>query len=113
MLSLIRRNINVTCVIFSTISPTSCRSWSMVIGLPIIDVRQFCSVQRLVSTCTDQNMQMTKAFQALPFRFRRFKHFCLLPKHLFLFNTESNMIGSYLQSIPLIRLQLHEYEFNI
>lgn len=113
MLSLIRRNINVTCVIFSTISPTSCRNWSMVIGLPIIDVRQFCSVHRLVSTCTDQNMQMTKAFQVFPFWVRRFKHFCLLSKHSFLFNTQSNMVGSYLQSIPLIRWQLHECEFNI
>ena len=40
----------MTFVIFSTMVPTSCLSWSMVIGLPIMEVRQVCSVTKLVAT---------------------------------------------------------------
>merc|ERR1719195_2035539 len=40
----------MTLVIFSTMVPTSCRSWSMVMGRPIMEVRQVCSVTRLVAT---------------------------------------------------------------
>ena len=42
----------MTLVIFSTMVPTSCRSWSMVMGRPIMEVRQVCSVTRLVATWT-------------------------------------------------------------
>ena len=41
-------NIIMTWVIFSTISPASVLSWSMVIGLPISLVRQVCNVTRFV-----------------------------------------------------------------
>lgn len=49
--SLTRLNINVTYVIFSTMSPTSCRNWSMVIGRPIMLVRHVCNVYMLFVTC--------------------------------------------------------------
>ena len=55
IVSLIWRNINVTWVIFSIIKPTSWRSCSMVISLPIMDVRQVWSVQRFVSTWNSKN----------------------------------------------------------
>jgi hypothetical protein len=51
MRSFILRNMSVTCVIFSIIWPTSCRSWSIEIGRPIIDVRHVWSVTRLLETC--------------------------------------------------------------
>ena len=40
----------MTLVTFSTMLPTSCRSWSMVMGRPIMEVRQVCRVTRLVAT---------------------------------------------------------------
>ena len=45
------RKMAITLVIFSTMLPTSCLNWSMVMGLPIIDVRHVCRVTRLVATC--------------------------------------------------------------
>lgn len=48
--SLTRLNISVTYVIFSTMSPTSCRNWSMVIGRPIMLVRHVCNVYMLFVT---------------------------------------------------------------
>ena len=44
------RKLVITLVIFSTIVPTSCRNWSIVIGRPIIEVRQVCKVTRFVDT---------------------------------------------------------------
>lgn len=52
ILSLTLLNISVTYVIFSTMSPTSCRNWSMVIGRPIILVRHVCNVYMLFETYT-------------------------------------------------------------
>ena len=40
----------MTLVTFSTMLPTSCLSWSMVMGRPIMEVRQVCRVTRLVAT---------------------------------------------------------------
>ena len=40
----------ITFVILSTMGPTSCLSWSIVMGLPIMEVRQVCRVTRLVAT---------------------------------------------------------------
>jgi len=51
-------NMRVTCVIFSTITPTSCRSWSIVMGLPIIEDRQFCSIHRFWNTCGQSSFNM-------------------------------------------------------
>jgi len=51
-------NMRVTCVIFSTITPTSCRSWSIVMGLPIIEDRQFCNIHRFWNTCGQSRFNM-------------------------------------------------------
>lgn len=51
-------NMRVTCVIFSTITPTSCRSWSIVMGLPIMEDRQFCNMHRLWDTCRQSGFNM-------------------------------------------------------
>ena len=44
------RKLVITLVIFSTIVPTSCRSWSIVIGRPIMEVRQVWRVTKFVDT---------------------------------------------------------------
>lgn len=49
-------NINVTYVIFSTIRPTSCCNWSMVIGRPIMFVRHVCNVYMLFETCAQHRI---------------------------------------------------------
>lgn len=51
--SLMRRNIMVICVIFSTMWPTSSLNCSIEMGWPIRVVRQVCSVSRWVLTCCD------------------------------------------------------------
>ena len=44
------RKTAITLVIFSTIIPTSWRSWSIVMGFPIIEVKHVCSVTKFVAT---------------------------------------------------------------
>lgn len=51
ILSLMRRNMIVICVIFSTMWPTSSLNCSIDIGCPISVVRQVCSVSRCELTC--------------------------------------------------------------
>lgn len=63
-------NIKVTWVIFSIINPTSCRSCSIVISRPIIDVKQLCNVHKFDSTWNKK--------QGLPWR----KVSSKLDKHL-------------------------------
>lgn len=72
--SFTRLNMRVTCVIFSTITPTSCRSWSIVMGLPIIEDRQFCSMHRLwdtyVRTMKTVNIHMHINFKQIYFNWQ-------------------------------------------
>ena len=81
ILNLTRRNINVTCVIFSTIKPTSCLNWSIVMGRPIIEVKHVCNVTRLFETC--RQTSSTKKKNYINFHRRCHRHRCLglLGKH--------------------------------
>ena len=56
MVSLKFLKVEMTCVIFSTMGPTSCLNWSMVMGLPIMEVRHVWRVTKFVATCQVQNI---------------------------------------------------------
>lgn len=56
MVSLKFRKEVITLVTFSTMLPTSWRNWSMVMGRPIIEVRQVCRVTKLVATYNKRKM---------------------------------------------------------